>query len=363
MNPERSQQFMRKVVGDVGTALASALVVVGDRVGLFKAMQGAGAMSASDLVAKTGLHPRYAEEWLAAMVCAGYVEYDAPADRFTLPDEHAVFFCDRSSEYYLGGLFSGLPGLMGMVPKLTAAFQGGQGISFAEFGEGLPLALEQMNRSVYENRLVRSWLPTMPEVVKRLRGGGRAIDVGCGTGIVPITLARAFPDAQIEGLDLDPHSIAIARRYAGEAGLADRVRFFEASAETLSGEPGYDFITTFDVIHDLPDPLATLRGIGGALAEGGTYLMVEPKVDDRLEGNRDNPFGRMLFAMSCLHCVPQSLAQGGPGLGACWGPGRARAMAMQSGFTHFNVLPVRSPAMAFYEIRRESPDRQQEASP
>ena len=351
MDQQRSQQFMRKVVGDVGTALAGALVLVGDRVGLFKALQGAGAISSTEFVARTSLHPRYAEEWLAAMVCSGYVEYDAASDRFTLPDEHALFFCDAQSEYYLGGLFAGLPGLMGMVPKLVAAFQGGQGISFAEFGAGLPLALEQMNRSVYENRLVRSWLPNLPEVVARLQAGGRAIDVGCGTGIVPITLAKAYPNAQIEGLDLDAQSIAIAQGYAQEAGLGDQLRFRVASAQALEDGPGYDLITTFDVIHDLPDPLGTLRCIRAALSDGGTYLMVEPKVDDRLENNRDNPFGRMLFAISCLHCVPQSLAQGGTGLGACWGPGRARVMAMEAGFSRFNVLPVRSPALAFYELR------------
>jgi 2-polyprenyl-3-methyl-5-hydroxy-6-metoxy-1,4-benzoquinol methylase len=169
--------------------------------------------------------------------------------------------------------------------------------------------------------------------------------------VVPLLLARAFPQASIEGLDLDARSIAIARAYAEREGLQDRVRFLNASAEALSGQPGYDLVTTFDVVHDLPDPLGVLQRIRGALAEGGTYLMVEPKVDDLLENNRENPFGRMLFAISCLHCVPQSLAQGGPGLGACWGPARARELAAEAGFSRFEVLPVRSPAMAFYALR------------
>lgn len=351
MNRELSQKFMQKVVGDVGTALAAALVLTGDKAGLFKAMAGAGPMRATELAARQGMHPRCAEEWLAAMACAGYVSYDAAEDTFNLPDEHAVFFTDPASEYYLGGLFTGLPGLMAMVPRLTQAFAGGGGIGFAEFGDQLPLALEAMNRPVYESRLVRTWLPTMPAVVERLQQGGRAIDVGCGTGIVPIALARGFPQARIEGLDMDARSIEIARAHARDAGLAGRIRFTQGAVSTLNADEPYDFITTFDVIHDLPDPAGALASIRAALAGGGTYLMVEPRVDDRLENNLANPFGRMLHAISCLHCVPQSIAQGGPGLGACWGPARAQALARSAGFTHFAALPIRSPAMAFYELR------------
>lgn len=351
MDKERSQRFMAKVVGDLGTALSGALVLVGDRTGLFRAMAGAGPLAAVDLAARSGVRLRYVQEWLGAMTCAGYVEHDADTDRYRLPDEHAAFFADPGSELYLGGMFSGLPALMGMAPRLAEAFREGSGVSFAEFGETLPLALEQMNRNVYEKRLVRDWLPAMPQVVERLAAGGRAIDVGCGTGVVPLVLARAYPSARIEGLDLDARSIGIARGYAAQAGLQDRVRFVNASAEALAEAPGYDLVTTFDVIHDLPDPLGVMRQIRAALAEGGTYLMVEPKVSDLLEDNRQNPFGRMLFAISCLHCVPQSLAQGGPGLGACWGPTRARELATEAGFTRFNALPIRSPALAFYELR------------
>jgi 2-polyprenyl-3-methyl-5-hydroxy-6-metoxy-1,4-benzoquinol methylase len=351
MDKQKSQAFMQKVVGDVGTAMAAALVIAGDRAGLFKAMAGAGALTAADFATRTGIHARHAEEWLAALACAGYLEYDPAKETFTLPDEHALFLTDPTTEYYLGGLYAGLPGLMAMAPRLAEAFQQGGGIAFADFGADLPVALEQMNRPVYENRLVKSWLPAVPGVVERLNAGGRAIDIGCGTGVVPITLATAFPQASIEGLDLDARSIAIARGYARSAGLGERPRFIHGPAGALAGERPYDFISTFDVIHDLPDPLAVLRSIRAALAAGGTYLMVEPRVDDRLENNQPNPFGRMLYAISCLHCVPQSLAQGGPGLGACWGPARARALADAAGFASFELLPIRSPAMTFYRLQ------------
>ena len=351
MDKQRSQQFMQKLVGDVGTALAAALVFVGDRSGLFKAMAGAGPLTSAVLAERSGIAPRYVEEWLASMVGAGYVEHDAAGDRFTLPDEHAMFLTDPASEYYLGGLFNALPGLMGMAPRIADAFERGEGVAFADFGPQLPLALEQMNRPVYENRLVRSWLPALPDALARLQAGGRALDVGCGTGVVPVTLAKAFPASSFAGLDLDERSIAIARGYADAAGVSARVQFVRAPVESLPIDPPWDLITTFDVIHDLPDPLAALARIRAALAAGGSYLMVEPKVADRLDDNTANPFARMLYGISCLHCVPQSLAQGGPGLGACWGESRARALARQAGFGRFERLEIRSPVMAFYALR------------
>jgi ubiquinone/menaquinone biosynthesis C-methylase UbiE len=351
MDKEKSNRFMQKVVGDVASAIASGLVLVGSRTGLFGHMAGAGPISAAELAERSGLRQRYLEEWLAAMAGAGYVEYDAASDRFTLPDEHALFLSQPASEYHLGGLFGVLPGLLAMAPRLAEAFQSGEGVAFSEFGAGLPQALELMNRPVIEARLVQQWLPQLPAVVARLQSGGRMLDVGCGTGVVPLTIAKAFPNAEVAGLDLDTRSIEIARGYASAAGLADRVQFHAQPIEALPADRHWDLITTFDVVHDLPDPAAALQHLRQALAEGGTYLMVEPKVADDLGANLGNPFARMLYGISCMHCVPQSIAQGGPGLGACWGEKRARALAGKAGFGHFQKLDIRSPALAFYALR------------
>ena len=351
MDKDKSTRFMLKVVGDVATALAAGLLVVGDKAGLFRHLAGAGPLDAETLAERSGVRLRYVEEWLAAMAGAGYVEYDADGDRFTLPDEHAQFLTDPGSEYYLGGLYGSLPGLLSMAPKLAEAFSSGSGIAFADYGAGMPRALEVMNRPVYEARLVRSWLPALPEVVARLQAGGRALDVGCGTGVVPVTLAKAFPDASFAGIDLDAPSIDIARGYARDAGLDDtRVRFDAQTIEALAPEPGWDLISTFDVMHDLPDPVGAMQHIRAALAAGGTYLMVEPKVGDDLESNLANPFARMFYGISCLHCVPQSLAQGGLGLGACWGEKRARALASEAGFTRFERLGIRTAGLVFYAL-------------
>ena len=183
------------------------------------------------------------------------------------------------------------------------------------------------------------WLLTVIPSVDWFRENGAAEGDSLTFGAV-LSATRFFADGNRLGLG-----------NAREQGLAERVVFTQAPAESLPVEPGYDLVTTFDVIHDLPDPLGVMRRIREALADGGTYLMVEPKVDDTLEGNRGNPFAKMMFAISCLHCVPQSLAQGGSGLGACWGPGRAKQMALDAGFGRFETLPVRSPAMAFYALR------------
>lgn len=351
MNKEKSQAFMMKVISDLAAASAVSLVHVGDRVGLFKAMAGAGAMTREALEQRTGIHPRYLEEWLAAMFCAGYVEHDAEADTWALPDEHAVFFAHAASEYYLGGLFKGAPALAAMAPKVAEAFETGQGIAFQAYGDGQAQAIEQMNRPVWEARLVKQWMPALPRVVQRLEAGGNAIDIGCGTGVLPVLLAQAYPKARFTGLDLDARSIELARENARRAGVAERVQFVQASATELPlAEGGWDFVTSFDCIHDVGQPRQVLRRIREALAPGGTYLMVEPKVAERLHDNAANPFARMLYGMSCMHCVPVSLAQGGPGLGACWGETRARLAAQEAGFAQFKALPIRSPVQAFYEI-------------
>lgn len=349
MDRQRSQRFMNKLVGDVATSLAVSLLLVGERSGLFAAMTGAGPLDAQELAGRSGVPVRYVEEWLAALAAAGYVEHDAATDRFTLPEEHAMFLVDPSSEYYLGGLVEGQLGISGMAPRVAEAFGRGEGVPFTEFGAGLPGALERMNRSVYEHRLVRTWLPELPDVVARLRDGGSAIDVGCGTGVVPITLAAAFPAARVAGLELDERSIAAAGERAAEAGVS--VELVHAPVADLPIDPPWDLVTSFDVVHDLPDPVGALRRVRDALAGGGTYLMAEPRVADRLEDNVDNPFARMLYGISTLHCIPQSLAQGGPGLGACWGESRARELAAEAGFGHFERLDIRSPVMAFYALR------------
>ncbi len=351
MDREKTQQFMMKVVGDAGASLAAGLVFIGNRVGLFRAMAGAGPLRLDEVVARTGLQSRYVEEWLAGMVTAGYLTYDPESQTYMLPDEHAYFLASNGTDHDLSGLFSGLPSLLATAPRVATAFEQGGGVTFQDYGEDFPYTIEHMNRGLYENRLVQSWLPTLPDVVERLQNGGSALDIGCGTGVVPLLLARAFPRARVTGLDIDRRSIDIACEHAREAGVSDRVTFRVGSARWLPDTPQYDLISTFDCVHDLVDPLGTLRRIRRILAPGGTYLMVEPKVADRLEDNLQNPFATLLYGISVLHCLTQSLAHDGAGLGACWGEAKARDLVQEAGFGHFVRLDIRSPVQSFYEIK------------
>lgn len=350
MDKAKTQQFMMKIIGDVGSSVAAGLVFIGDRVGLFRAMAADEPLQLDEVVAKTGLQARYVEEWLAGMVVAGYLTYDPEAHTYTLPEEHAYFLASEGTDHFLGGLYRGLPRMLGTAPQVATAFEQGGGVTFQDYGEEFPHIIEHMNRGQYEQRLVQSWLPTMPEVVTRLQHGGSALDIGCGTGVVPLLIAKAFPQARVTGVDIDQRSIDTARQRAQESGLNDRVTFVLSSAKWLPDTPRYDFISTFDCVHDLVDPLGTLQRIHRILAPGGTYLMVEPKVADQLENNI-NPIGVMMYGFSVLHCLTQSLAHDGAGLGACWGEGKARALAQQAGFTHFEALDIRSPVQSFYAIK------------
>jgi SAM-dependent methyltransferase len=350
MDKGRVQQFMTKVIADVGATVAAGLVFIGDRVGLFRAMAGAGPLRLDEVVAKTGLQTRYVEEWLGGMVAAGYLTYDPQTWTYTLPDEHAHFLASEGSDHFLGGLFRGMPRLLGTAPRVARAFEQGGGVPFQDYGDELPEIIDHMNRGQYEHRLVQSWLPTMPEVVERLRQGGSALDIGCGTGTVPLLLAQAFPQARVAGIDIDQRSIDIARERARDAGLSDRVTFILSSAKWLPEALHYDFISSFDCVHDLVDPLGTLKRIRSILAPGGTYLMVEPQVADRLEDNV-NSIAAMMYGFSVLHCLTQSLAHDGAGLGACWGETRARELAREAGFAHFERLDIRNPMQSFYAIK------------
>lgn len=201
MDKQRANSFMLKMVGDVATTMAASLVLLGNRLQLFEA-----------LAQRAQIAPRYAEEWLAGMAGAGYVDYDPATGAFELPDEHAQFLTDRTSECWLAGLFGGLPSMAGAIAQLEPAFRSGAGVGFAEYGTELPEALAAMNRAVYNNRLVRSWLPSVPGVAERLMAGGRAIDIGCGVGVVPIALAQALPGATVAGLEPDRFRRTLATR-------------------------------------------------------------------------------------------------------------------------------------------------------
>lgn len=329
-------------------AMTAGMVYVGVKSGLFRAMTDRGAMRAQEVVKASGLQPRYVEEWLKGMVAAGYLAYDPAAQTYSLPEEHAYFLASDDSDHFVGGLFAMVPPLMRVAPQVARAFAEGGGVRFEEFGPECVSALDLVNRGQYEQRFTDYWMKSLPEAAARLRAGGRALDVGCGAGRVCIALAKAFPNAEIVGIDPDEESIRRAKAAAKEAGT--KVSFLVADTARLQKGAGFDLITMCDALHDLAEPEKTLREVRALLMDEGTLFIVEPKAADRLEDNR-NPVATTFYGFSVFHCMTQSLARGGPGLGTCLGPAATEALVRRAGYTRFERLDIKSLTNLFYAAR------------
>jgi SAM-dependent methyltransferase len=332
--PARLEAFIARLVNDAGAAATAPLVVLGDRLGLYKALAGAAeGMTSHDLAAATGTHERYVREWLAAQAAAGYVDYRPDTARYGLSPEQALAFADEDSPAFFVGSFEILCSNVIDRPKIEQAFRTGAGVGWHEHDAMLFCGCERFFRSGYLAHLVADWLPALDGVVERLEQGARVADVGCGHGASTIIMAQAFPNATFVGFDYHDGSIAHARAAAEKAGVADRVRFDVARAQDFA-DSGFDLVTIFDALHDMGDPETAARHIRSALAPGGTLMIVEPLAGDRLEDNL-NPVGRLYYASSTMICTPASLAQEvGLGLGAQAGERRLRAVLTAAGFAH-----------------------------
>jgi 2-polyprenyl-3-methyl-5-hydroxy-6-metoxy-1,4-benzoquinol methylase len=319
-------------------AMTAGMVYVGLQTGLFRIFKEP--MTAAVAARTSGLHPRYVEEWLKGMASAGYLDYDPANQTFMLPEEHAYFLASEGTDHFVGGLFAMVPPLMRVAPEVAEAFRKGGGVAFSDFGPGCVEALDLINRGQYETRLADYWLKSLPETTAKLAAGGRALDVGCGSGAVCVALKKAFPAAAVVGMDPDRESIRRAQAAAPE------VKFL---TEMPKGQT-FDLITLCDVLHDLAAPLQTLQEIRALLAPDGTLFIVEPKAADRLEENRD-AVSTTFYGFSLFHCMTQSLARGGPGLGTCLGPAATGKLLREAGFGRFQRLDIKSLTNLFYAAR------------
>ncbi|HWJ40509.1 MAG TPA: class I SAM-dependent methyltransferase, partial [Candidatus Limnocylindrales bacterium] len=292
---------------------------------------------------------RYLREWLGAMTAAGYVNYDASAKTYAMPPEHAMVLARDDSPFFAGGFIEMIVPQMSIAPKVLESFKNGRGVSQSEYPPETWEAMERSSASMYRHSLIRKWLPTMPQVVAKLTEGGSSLDVGCGSGRAAIAIAAAFPKAKVFGFDAHGGSLERARANAKAAGLGDRIKFEVVDCTKLPAAQ-FDFISTFDVVHDSVDPDALLKSIRAGLKPDGTYLMVEVNVSSKLEDNI-NPMGRLMYSMSTLYCMTTSLAHGGAGIGACMGETKARELVAGAGFKHFRRLPIDDLFSALYEIR------------
>lgn len=349
MEKERIASFADDVYQDVAGAMTIGLAYVGLRTGLFTALAQSGPVAATMLAEQTGLHQRYVEEWLNGMTAAGWLEHDEEAGTFTLPEEHAFLLDSEGTDHYMGGLFVACQSLTKLAPQIVDAFRNGGGVPFDAFGPEWIEAVDLLNSGAYANRLASYWMTQLPDVAARLEAGGRAFDLGCGVGRATMALGAAYPSADILGVDMDAKSIAQAKDAAQQAGLS-HVEFFEGSIGDVPKGEGYDLATLFDCLHDLTDPAQTLGEIRSLLKPDGALLVMEPKAADRLQDNI-NSLGAIYYGFSVFHCMTQSLAQGGPGLGTCLGPTRTVELLREGGFSRAEALPIKSQTNSFFVAR------------
>jgi SAM-dependent methyltransferase len=337
------QDFVLQAVGELGATLNAALVVIGDRLGLYKAMAGAGALTPRELADRTQTNERYVREWLNAQAAGGYVTY---ADgRYTLPAEHAVALADEDSPAFLPGAFQLMTAAVRDEPKISEAFKSGAGVGWHQHGHDLFEGCERFFRPGYRHNLTQSWIPALDGVEAKLHKGARVADVGCGHGASTLIMADAYPESGFIGFDYHAPSIAAANEKA-----EGRVGFAVASAQDFPGA-GYDLVTTFDCLHDMGDPVSAANHIRDALAPDGTWLLVEPFAGDTVEENL-NPVGRVYYAVSTLVCTPASLSQEvGLALGAQAGEARLRDVVTAAGFTRFRRV-AETPFNLVFEVRR-----------
>ncbi len=348
VDPQKLDQFMTQVLGELGAAMNAALVLIGDRLGLYKGMAGAGPLTPAQLAERTGTDERYVREWLSAQAAGGFVTYDSATSTFTLPNEHAFALAVEDSPAYLPGAFQIISAAIRDEPKIAAAFRTGDGVGWDEHDAALFEGTERFFRPNYAAHLVSSWIPALDGVERKLQRGARVADVGCGHGASTILMAQAFPNSTFIGFDYHGPSVGWARRAAARAGVTN-AKFEVATAQDFHGAQ-YDLVAFFDCLHDMGDPVGAARHVREMLGADGTWMIVEPFAHDKLEQNL-NPVGRVFYAASTLVCTPASRAQEvGMCLGAQAGEARVRKVVSEGGFAKFRRA-AETPFNIVYEAR------------
>ena len=334
INEDRLNEFVGKMLGDIGAANSVSTVRLGNRLGLFDTLHADGPATSAELAERAGnLAERYVREWAYSQAANGYVTYDPSTEKFSLTPEQAMVFAVKDSPVYLVNAFDLAASMVESEAKVEAAFRTGQGVEWGDLGGCLFCAVGAFFRPGYVNNIVQNWLPALDGIEERLRNGAKVADVGCGVGHSTLLMAQAFPDSEFVGYDFHEASIEKAREHAASHQLGDKVRFEVARAKEIP-EDGFDLITMFDCLHDMGDPRGCAAHMRKILNDDGTWMIVEPIAGNSPEENM-NPVGRVYYNASTMVCVPTSLAQEtGEGLGAQAGEAAITRVLQDGGFTN-----------------------------
>lgn len=349
INEDKMNAFLGKVVGDFGAALSSSLVYIGQKLGLYKALASGEAVTAAELATKTSTNERYVREWLINQAASGYIDYDVESGRYSLLPEQAMALTDESSPYYVGGGFYVIKAMTHAVTRIEDAFKNGGGMLWGEHDPDLFVGTERFFRPGYATHLIASWIPSLTGVEEKLKAGGKVADIGCGHGSSTIIMAQAYPKSRFWGFDNHEKSIETARQRAEDAGVSDRVNFEVANASELPDEQ-YDMVAFFDCLHDMGDPTGACKRAYEVLNADGTALIVEPMAGNTVEENF-NIIGRTFAGASTLCCTANSMALGGPALGAVAPESAIRDVVLAGGFKEFRRA-TETPFNRIFEARK-----------
>jgi 2-polyprenyl-3-methyl-5-hydroxy-6-metoxy-1,4-benzoquinol methylase len=349
INQDKLHEFLGKAIVDFGATFNAALIRIGDKLGLYKALVSGGPQTPVELAKHTGTAERYVREWLSAQAAGGYVTYGSSTGKFHLSEEQAFAMADESSPVFLPGAFQCALAAVKAEEKLTERFKTGEGLGWHEHHHELFVGTERFFRPGYAANLVNAWIPALTGVDAKLKNGARVADVGCGLGSSTILMAKSYPKSEFTGFDYHDKSIDTAKQRAMDAGVGDRIRFEVAKAKDYAGRD-YDFVTFFDCLHDMGDPAGASAHVHSTLKKDGTWMIVEPFAGDKLEDNL-NPIGRAFYGASALICTPASLSQEvGLALGAQAGEKRLREVVTSGGFSHFRRA-TQTPFNLIFEAR------------
>lgn len=334
VDQDKLNQFLGKFVADAGASIHGPTVLIGEQLGLYRAIAASGPITSSELAKKTGTNERMIREWLAGQAASGYVNYNSSTGKYSMTPEQEFTLVNEDSPAYIPGIFYSIASIYKDQRKIADAYKTGKGLGWHEHHNDLFIGTNKFFRPGYLANLVSAWLPSLEGAVPKLKAGAQVADVGCGLGASTIIMAKAFPKSKFVGYDYHLESIEWARNAAITEGVTENADFEQAYAKNYPGKD-YDLVTFFDCLHDMGDPAGAAKHVYSSLKHDGTWMIVEPYAHERIEENL-NPVGRVFYNASATICVPASISQEvGLGLGAQVGDSKLREVVTSGGFTRF----------------------------